>query len=386
MGWSTHHPTGLIYCALQHCYRGYTLITNSRGQSASLVDLQGRICHRWHCPEGISYAYLLPNGHLLLRTNSGPPVEVSFLGAHNQDGRARPPGVSDAVLELDWDSNLVWAYRHPMLHHDFERLPNGNTLVLLWEEMPARLAAQVQGGFKSDGDDRMLGDMVQEVTPEGTIVDEWRSWEHLSVEEDVICPLEGRHEWTHQNALNVTANGDLLVSFRQTSTVGIVDRTTGNFAWKWGPGAISHQHHPTYLDNGRVLLFDNGPHRPGFTFSRVIEVDPSTSEIAWQYRGNPPISFYSYHISGAERLPNGNTLICEGAPGRIFEVTRNKEIVWEYINPMLAPSSGGVGLTDAEFANSVFRAHRYGPDHPALQDKDLDPARYANLNRLYAGG
>jgi hypothetical protein len=45
-----------------------------------------------------------------------------------------------------------------------------------------------------------------------------------------------------------------------------------------------------------------------------------------------------------------------------------------------------VGLTDAEFANSVFRAHRYGPDHPALQDKDLDPARYANLNRLYAGG
>jgi len=152
MGWSTHHPTGLIYCALQHCYRGYTLITNSRGQSASLVDLQGRICHRWHCPEGISYAYLLPHGHLLLRTNSGPPVEVSFLGAHNQDGRARPPGVSDAVLELDWDSNLVWAYRHPMLHHDFERLPNGNTLVLLWEEMPARLAAQVQGGFKSDGE------------------------------------------------------------------------------------------------------------------------------------------------------------------------------------------------------------------------------------------
>jgi len=175
MGWSTHHPTGLIYCALQNCYRGYTLITNSRGQSASLVDLQGRICHRGHCPEGISYAYLLPHGHLLLRTNSGPPVEVSFLGAHNHDGRARPPGVSDAVLELDWDSNLVWAYRHPMLHHDFERLPNGNTLVLLWEEMPARLAAQVQGGFKSDGDDRMLGDMVQEVTPEGTIVDEWRA-------------------------------------------------------------------------------------------------------------------------------------------------------------------------------------------------------------------
>jgi hypothetical protein len=350
------------------------------------VDLHGRICHRWHCQEGISYAYLLPNGHLLLRTNTGP-VEVSFISSPHEDGGSRQRRVSAAVLELDWDSNLVWAYRHPMLHHDFERLPNGNTLVLLWEEIPAELAAQVRGGFRVAGDaGRMLGDMVQEITPEGTIVAEWRSWQHLSLEEDVICPLEGRHEWTHQNALNVTPDGDLLVSFRQTSTVGIVDRATGNFTWKWGPGEISHQHHPTYLDNGRVLLFDNGPHRPGFTFSRVIEVDPSTNEIAWQYRGDPPISFYSYHISGAERLPNGNTLICEGAPGRIFEVTPNKEIVWEYINPMLAPCGRGVGLTDAEFANSVFRAHRYGPDHPALQDKDLDPARYANLNRLYAGG
>ena len=80
-------------------------------------------------------------------------------------------------------------------------------------------------------------------------------------------------------------------------------------------------------------------------------------------------------------MPNGNTVICEGAPGRIFEVTPDKNIVWEYINPFFGQAGGGRG---AESINGVFRAHRYGPDHPGLQGKDLDPARFANLIRLYS--
>jgi len=112
----------------------------------------------------------------------------------------------------------------------------------------------------------------------------------------------------------------------------------------------------------------------------------------------PPISFSSYNISSAERLPNGNTLICEGAPGRIFEVTPDSHIVWEYMNPYAVhrPSrlaqqteagvrQGAASRTGAtEWANAVFRAHRYGPDHPALQGRDLHPEHYANINRLYA--
>ena len=375
MGWSTHHPNGLIYYASQHSYRGYTLITSSRGTDAYLLDMEGRVCHRWHLEEGISYGYLLSNGHLLMRTN--PPAGAD----------ARPRGARTAVgavIELDWDGNLVWDYRNPMVHHDFQRLPNGNTLVLVFEEIPSGVATRVKGGIvDEDVAEPMLGDVVHEVTPAGNIVDSWRSWEHLNVDEDVICFLENRYEWTHQNSLNITANGDLLVSFRQTSTVGIVDRASGQFTWKWGPGEISHQHNPTYLDNGHVLIFDNGPHHVGASFSRIVEVDPSNNELAWEYTGDPPISFYSYHISGAERLPNGNTLISEGAPGRIFEVTYNKEIVWEYINPFRSNGGGGGGGGNA--ANSVFRAHRYGPDHPGLRERDLDPSRYANINRIYAG-
>jgi hypothetical protein len=82
----------------------------------------------------------------------------------------------------------------------------------------------------------MFGDVVQEITPEGTIVYQWNSWENLDIETDVIYHLEGRREWTCQNALKVTPNGDLLVSFRQTSTVGIVNKERGEFSWKRGRG------------------------------------------------------------------------------------------------------------------------------------------------------
>ena len=378
MGWSLHHPNGLIYYASQGCYRGYTLFSNLRGHDANLIDMEGRICHRWHSDQGINYAYLLDNGNLLLLTGApGDPAGTGGLG-----------GSGAALLELDWENNVVWEFRDPLLHHDFERLPNGNTLALLWEALTPEMTVQVRGGYESsDGPQVMYGDVVKEITPQGEVVDVWRSFEHLNFEEDTICPLESRREWTHSNTLNVTANGDLLVSYRSTSTVGIVDRATGSFRWKWGPGQISHQHQPTFLDNGRVLLFDNGSHRlaPSTNYSRLIEVDPETNEIMWEYRGDPPISFYSYQISGAQRLPNGNTLICEGAPGRLFEVTPNNQIVWEYINPMSAASGQVVGGTVTGQANSIFRAHRYGPGHPALAGKDLDPQRYANLNRLYAG-
>lgn len=77
-------------------------------------------------------------------------------------------------------------------------------------------------------------------------------------------------------------------------------------------------------------------------------------------------------------LPNGNTLVGEGYEGRLFEVTPRGEVVWEWISPFFMQGSQGS-------ANRIFRAHRYGPDHPALHGRDLEPARYGNLNRLYAG-
>ncbi len=375
MGWSLHHPHGLIYYAPQYCHRGYTLFANLRGHEANLIDMEGRICHRWYWPAGINYANLLPNGNLLFHTLApSEPGPMTGLGGH-----------AGGLVELDWDGSLVWELQNPWMHHDFQRLANGNTLALMWDEMSSDTTFRVKGGYTTAEDPvQMLGDVVREFSPSGEVVHEWRSWEHLDFDEDVICPLEGRREWTHGNSINVTSDGNYLVSFRQTSTVGIVDRESGRFIWKWGPGEVSHQHNPSFLDNGRVLLFDNGSHRraPNTNYSRVVEIDPANNEIAWDYRGEPPISFYSYQISGVERQPNGNTLICEGATGRFIEVTSGHQIVWEYINPLFADSGRIAGGSSSGRANSVFRAHRFAPEDPALQGRDLDPARYANLNRI----
>jgi hypothetical protein len=107
-----------------------------------------------------------------------------------------------------------------------------------------------------------------------------------------------------------------------------------------------------------------------------VEIDPSTGEVAWEYRGKPSHQFFSGHISGASRLESGNILVCEGTSGRLFEVTRSHEVVWEWINPFVNSRRG-------EPTVSIYRAHRYGADFPGLADRDLDPDRHANLNRLH---
>jgi hypothetical protein len=113
------------------------------------------------------------------------------------------------------------------------------------------------------------------------------------------------------------------------------------------------------LPNGNLLIFDNGPHRRDHPapYSRVIEVDRRTRAIVWEYHDQSLFDFFSPYISGAQRLPNGNTLICEGCDGRIFEVTPDGLVVWEYVNPHFFPEAGRPGLN-----NWVFRAFRYTPE------------------------
>ena len=98
------------------------------------------------------------------------------------------------------------------------------------------------------------------------------------------------------------------------------------------------------------------PHRRPLPYSRVVEIDPATCEVVWSYEKMPPLAFFSPIIPNAQRLWNGNTLINEGATGRLFEVTSQGEVVWEYINPYFC------GPTARAQQNSVFRAYRYPLD------------------------
>jgi hypothetical protein len=215
----------------------------------------------------------------------------------------------------------------------------------------------VQGGYPgTEEDGKIYADYLVEVTTAGQVVWEWRTWEHLTPEENPIaCRQDTRQEWTHANAVVELPDGNLMVSFRQTSSIIMIDRGNGEVIWKLGAPPLSGQHAPTLLPNGNILIFDNGPHRldETFPYSRVIEVDPATKEIAWTYQEHPVFYFYSPRISNAQRLPNSNTLICEGSFGRLFEVTHEGEVVWEYINPHFGTGAGGSEV------NTVFRAYRY---------------------------
>ena len=188
-----------------------------------------------------------------------------------------------------------------------------------------------------------------------------------------------RHEWSHANGIDV--DGDrLLLSLRNTHTVLILDRVKDAITWRYGWPKIAHQHNATFVDGGKVQIFDNGTHAPRSQVSSILEVDPATDEETWRYQANPREQFYSGHISGAQRLPNRSVLICEGTSGRVFEVMRTGQEVWEWINPFINQRPDGVSMS------WLFRAYRYGLDYPAFVGKDLDPRRFAALNRAYGLG
>ncbi len=369
MARSEHHPNGLIHYNPQLSYRGYTLFSGD-GDKAMLIDMQGRIVHRWQHDNGITNPELLPNGHLLTMARPDPDVA----GQRGLNGQA------SGCFELDWNGNVVWQYNDPWMHHDYQRMPNGNTLIVKWAPMPKGIVRQVKGGYHEKDDDpkRMLGDVVIEVTPDGDIVKEWKSWDHFNPKTEIICPLDHRMEWSHCNSISLSPKGDWLMSFRRINMIAEVRARTGKIKWKMA-GVTAHQHDVKYSSDDTITIFDNGVHRRSMDYSRVLEIDAKTREILWEYNDNPPFSFYTVMGGSVDRLPNGNMLICETSKGQFFEVTRSKQVVWEYINPffMANPRLGGR-------MNLVFRAHRYGPDHPGLTGRDLDPGRFANLNRLYA--
>jgi outer membrane protein assembly factor BamB len=241
-------------------------------------------------------------------------------------------GIGGLIAERDWEGRVVWEYKDGTLHHDFSRMDNGNTLVLGWEQVPRDMVPAIQGGMLgTEFEGGMGSDYLREVDPDGNALWEWHAYEALDVHQNIICPFENRTVWTHTNACTVLPDGNILTSFRKRNTIAIIDRRTGKFVWKYRDIELGHQHDPTMLENGNILVFANGMHIPRNPRSQVLEIDPRRNEVVWQYGTRPGWEFFSSFISGAQRLSNGNTLICEGTTGHLFEVTVDGEIVWEYV-------------------------------------------------------
>jgi hypothetical protein len=124
--------------------------------------------------------------------------------------------------------------------------------------------------------------------------------------------------------------GNILCSIRHLNLIVVIDVEKQEMVWHWGAQELDLPHHASLLENGHILIFDNGTHRG---YSRVLEVNPLNQEIVWEYNADPPESFYSETRGSAQRLPNGNTLIAESDRGRVFEVTSGGTVVWEFFNP-----------------------------------------------------
>lgn len=377
MGWSINRPTGLTFHRPDLSTKGYTLITPGHDKSAFLIDMDGRVVHRWTF-ETIDpgYGRILENGNLLM---SGSDVN---LPDPPEDEPTKPPppferhitrlgGYKTTLQEVDWEGDVLWQYENRAQHHDFVRLPNGNTVVPEWVELSEELHKSVRGGQRLPRErlPRLLGDDIVEVDPSGTEVRRIHLWKLLDPVKDPIHPVHRRWEWTHLNGIDINEHGDIAFSARTNDRVGVIDGATGELKMKF---TDTHgQHHPTWVGEDRIQVFDNGR-----SFSRVLEIEVSSGEIVWSYLGSPVQQFFSNYISSADRLWSGSVLVCEGASGRLFEVTRTGEVAWEWINPFVNHRRNG------EPSVGIYRAHRYSPDHAAFVGRNLDPAVFDNINRL----
>jgi len=194
-------------------------------------------------------------------------------------------------------------------------------------------------------------------------------------------------DWCHTNSIDHNPRLDqIALSVHTFNEIWIIDHSTstqeaaghsggrygkgGDLLYRWGnpraygAGGVQDQmlfaqHDVRWIPEGRpgaghLLVFNNGPGRPDGAYSSVVEIAPpidaagnyrlergkgfGPSRPTWEYTAPNRSDFFSSHISGAERLPNGNTLICSGEQGRIFEVTADGKTVWEYVNPFVERS------------------------------------------------
>jgi outer membrane protein assembly factor BamB len=163
--------------------------------------------------------------------------------------------------------------------------------------------------------------------------------------------------------------GNILSCQRNTNTIFIVDRESGEVVWTWGAADLVGPHHPIMLANGNILVYDNGgqagyPRRTRL-YSRLVELDPVSGEIVWTYVHDAPgmfhHGFFSPSWGSAQRLPNGNTFSLDANLGRLFEVTRQGELVWEYVNGFLGQCPYGP-RGEVMILRGVYRAVRLERD------------------------
>jgi len=411
-------PTGTTIYYPDKAYNCYVLYDGRDGRSF-LIDMNGNLVHSWpYC---------------------GFPVEM-IDPEINEGNRGhiicqKEPDIfsNETLLIVDWDAEVVWEWGKEapggkaQQNHDLSALPNGNIMVV------AKLVNSVPELSHEPVNDQA----IYEVTRDGDIVWKWISSEHIeqlgfSAEKKQLLFSQKMRSRSSIFVINDMAplgpnrwfrDGDerfhpdnIMIDSREGSFIAVIEKKTGNMVWRLGPDypaaydhsqktftgkvprpvdAICGQHDAHMIPEGfpgagNVLVFDNQGaaglppiYLNMFPGSRILEIDPISKDIIWQYdascSGRPFWTFFSSFISSARRLPNGNTLICEGMNGRLFQVTVDGDIVWEYVNPYFGQWTDHDVESGGSLSNWVFRAqpipYYWVPEGTSLSEDPVIPPK-----------
>lgn len=351
---------GVVQNDRERSYPGYNLYTDPGLSTSFLIDEQGEVIRSWSDQAGGNWDHgeLLPNGDFLV------PRRNPKRGGH--------------LLRMTWDGEVLWK-RDINAHHDVEVTPRDQILTLSVRFLPSR------------ADGRRIRDTpLMLLSHDGQMIGKLSLYEVIKGRPDLLelnfdrVPVVGeartsKHaellhansiEWMHHKHLEskhaIYAATNVIVSIRHQNAIVIINWDANELVWAWGPGEILGPHDATVLENGNILLFDNGHRR---RWSRVIELDPLTREIVWEYKAPEPTDFYTRARGSSQRLPNGNTLITNSGSGQVFEVTRSGDIVWEFLSPHLDKKGHRAAIVrmkryERSYVDRILQAQQPAADTP----------------------
>jgi hypothetical protein len=342
---------------------GLNLYTSGHRAEAVLMDLAGRPLHRW----AYDYFDAFPETPPDFRVQGQTHWRHARL---LEDGELLAIYGSAGLVKLDADSRLVFV--SPLrFHHDLDVDAEGR----IWG-----VAMEIHVVPRIHPEEAIYEDFLVTLAPDGqllrrlSLVEAFERSSYASLlarmkpsgdvfHTNTVEVLDGAHAARHP----AFRRGNVLISVRELDVIAVVDPERGEVVWAL-TGQWRAQHKPTFLADGRLLLFDNLGHPEA---SSVLEVDPLSQHIAWRYGGDPALRFFSETCGASQRLANGNTLITESNRGRAFEVTPEGEVVWEFYNPARAGERN-------ELVATLFEVERIPSNDVASW---LDPAVVSGRTR-----
>ncbi len=346
--------TGLVFDDPAQSTPGFVLICPVESDKALLLAPDGSVAHEWQTQGGMTnWTYLLADGSLFRNERCATPEGVALT-------------VSGQMSTYAADSSLLWRHVDPWQHHDARRLKDG-VVYSAFADWGPDSKAKIPGGVQgSETDGGPFGEVIRHVNENGETIWEW-SFHSLGFETHPLHHNSNRWSYGHTNTVCPVENGCYLVSSKNLNLLFIVDPKSNQVTWEYQNDALGGQHDAQMLENGNILVFANGLYGSDLSHSEIWEIDRQSCDVVWRYAAKDDFtSFYSPHMGGAQRLPSGNTLICEGSKGCLFEVTPDGDIVREFVSPHFVQSK--------QFGqhNWLFRCRWYATDSPEISALSRD--------------